>query len=169
MMRLHEIPAAMAKLQEVLEESGGELTQETAALWDQVDLEGPAKVEAAASVIKAMDYEAQALATEIGRLDTRKTALENSQKRLRELMLPAVDALGGKVKGAKFTVYSQTRKSYAFELKPGREMWELDARWFRTRDPELNRSELKKAADAGEVLPDALAVVPTSSTSLVIR
>lgn len=168
-MRLYEISESLARVESALEENCGEMTPEIQALLEQVEEQGPAKIEAAAAVIQGWKVQEEAIAAEIGRLQGRKESFARCQDTLRTRMIPALQALGGKVKGTKFTVYQQTRRGWAFTVKPGREMWEIDPRFFRTREPELNKAELKKAAEAGEELPEALDAVPTETTSLVIR
>lgn len=167
-MKLYDIPTAWADLQEALEASGGELTPEIEALWSQLQEDGAAKVDAAACVLRSMKAGQEVLAAEIGRLQSRKQALENAEERLRALILPAVQALGGKVKTDRFTVYTTTRKSFAFALKPGHDVWSLDPRFYRAREPELAKTEIKKALEAGEEIPE-LEVTPTESISLTVR
>ena len=168
-LRLYEIPLAWANLQELLEASAGEITPEIEAAWGALEEQGEAKVDATAAVIKSMGSEAEALADEIGRLQGRKEALENGQARLKSLLVPALQALGGKVKTPRFTTYLQTRETASFDLKPGSDIWELDSKFYRTREPELNKTALKDALKAGESLPECVAVVTGSTTYPVIR
>lgn len=168
-LKLYDLPIAWANLQDALEASGGELTPEIQALWDQIQDEGSTKVDSAACVLRHLKAQEEALGTEIDRLQARKSACTNATERLRAMMLPAVEVLGGKVKTERFTVYTTTRKGYAIELAPGHDVWELDQRFYRTREPELSKTEIKKALDAGEAVPDALTVVATTSTSLTVR
>jgi hypothetical protein len=116
-----------------------------------------------------MKAEAEILAEEIGRLQARKSAVESAQERLRAMILPAVIALGGKVKTARFTVSTSKRKTYAIEITPGHDVWELDARFYRAREPELAKLEIRKALEAGEEIPEALTVVQSETTSLTVR
>jgi hypothetical protein len=168
-IRLHEIPLEYAHFQDLLEESGGELTPELEARWATLTEQGPAKVEAAAFVLKNLKAGQEFLSQEEARLHARRKALEGAEDRLKSLLVPALEALGGKVKTDRMTVYVQRRKTAVFDLLPGRDVWELPDRFYRTRDPELNKTELKKAYDAGEALPDALAVVENESIYPVIR
>ena len=168
-LRLYEIPLAWANLQELLEASAGEITPEIEAAWGALEEQGEAKVDATAAVIKSMQAEEEVIAAEIGRLQNRKEALENAEARLKALLVPALEALGGKVKTPRFTTYIQTRETASFELKPGSDIWELDAKYYRTREPELNKTALKDARKAGEARPDCIVVAVGSTTFPVIR
>ena len=52
---------------------------------------------------------------------------------------------------------------------PGRDIWELPSRFVRTREPELVKTEIKKAIEAGEDLPDALVISPSETTFVTVR
>lgn len=168
-LKLYEIAPLWQQIQDALVESAGEVTPEIEALWAHLEDDGAAKVEAAACVVWHLNAEAELLAAEISRLQGRKSALDNAQDRLRSLILPAVIALGGKVKTPRFTVYTTKRRSFAIELAPGHDVWELDARFYRTREPELAKTEIKKALEAGEAVPEALVVSESKSISLAVR
>lgn len=168
-LRLYDIPSAWAALQEALEESGGELTPEIQAAWESLQEEGTAKVDAAAAVLRGMKATSEALAAEIGRLQARKAATEKAEERLRSLVLSVIEPLGGKVKTDRFTVYTTRRTSCAIALEPGANIWELEPRFVRTHEPELNKTEIKKAFEAGETMPEFLAVQKFESTSLTVR
>lgn len=169
MMKLYELAPLWQQIQDGLQESAGELTPEIEALWAHLEDDGTAKVDSACCVLRHMKAEAEILAEEISRLQARKSATENAQERLRSMILPAVVALGGKVKTERFTTFTTTRKSFAIELAPGHDVWELEARFYRTREPELAKTEIKKAIEAGEIVPEALTVVESKSVSLTVR
>jgi len=168
-MKLYEIPQAWQQLQDALTESSGELTPEIEALWAHLEDDGAAKVESAACVLRHMKAESEFLADEIGRLQARKSATENAQERLRTLVLPAVVALGGKVKTARFTVFTTTRKNWSIELAPGADIWNLPDHFYRTREPELAKMAIKKALEDGLPCPPDLIAVPVENVSLTVR
>ena len=120
-------------------------------------------------VVKNLEADAAAAQAESDRLRARASSFENAAKRVRQMMQPALEALGGKVKNATFTIFTTTRENTAFALAPGHEAFELDARFFRVKEPELNKTELKKALEAGEALPEFLHIEKSTSTSLTIR
>lgn len=168
-MKLYEIPQEFQHLEDLLIESGGELTPEIEAAFAAIQEQCEAKIEAAACVAKNLAASAEAAKAEANRLFGRAQAFENAEARLRTLILPALQALGGKVKTARFTIYTTTRESVAFALKPGHEAFELPEKFIRVREPELNKTALKDALKAGEEIPDFLNVETTTNTTLTIR
>lgn len=168
-MKLYDIPIEFQRLQDLLEESCGELTPEVESHWKSLQANSADKIDAAACVLRGLKSSGDALAEEIGRLQMRKDAVEKSQERLRALMLPAVDALGGKVKTDRFTIFMTRRKNYAMEIKPGCELWELDSRFYRVREPELAKTEIRKHLEAGGECPQALSVSTFETQSLTVR
>lgn len=168
-LRLYEIPAEFQALEILLEASAGELTPEIEQAWAAIQAQGEAKVEATACVLKSMKAESEALAAESSRLDSRREALDKSQERIKALLLPALEALGGKVKTPKFTIYTQERETVAVELAPGYDIWALPEKFYRTREPELAKQAIKDAIKAGEEMPPELIVVKGSTKYAVIR
>lgn len=168
-MRLFDIPSAWVSVELALEEAGGELTPEMEARI-RILLEGGAQaLEDSMKLCRELEHQAEAAKAEAQRLQDRARSFDNQVDRIRGLMLPALLALGGKVKTPTFSFFTQTRRNVAFDLKPGAEIWEIPARFYRARDPELNKAELKKAEAAGEDLPEALVVVHSETTSLMVR
>ncbi len=168
-LKLYEIAPLWQQIQDALVESGGELTPEVESLLARLEDEGAAKIDAAMCVDRHYKASSEFLAGEISRLQARKAAVDGAQVGLRNYVLPAVIALGGKVKTPRFTVYTTKRRSFAIELAPGHDVWELDARFYRTREPELNKTEIKKAIEAGEAAPEALVIAESESVSLAVR
>lgn len=168
-MNLFDIPVEWAAIELALEEAAGELTPELEQRI-QALLEGGAdKLDAAMSVCRSLEHQAEAAKAEAQRLQDRARSFDNQVDRLRALMLPALVALGGKVKTARFSFFTQTRTSYAIDLKPGFEIWEVPPRFYRTKEPELNKLEITKALKAGEAIPDVLTVIESKNTSLMVR
>lgn len=168
-MRLYEIPLEWAAIELALEESAGELTPELEAKLQALLQGGPEKLENAAKVCKSLEAQAEAASNEARRLQDRAKSFKAQVDRLRGLMLPALQALGGKVKTPLFSFFTQNRTAILFALKPGSDIYDLPGRFYRVAEPELNKDELKKAKAAGEALPECLAVVETPSVSLVVR
>lgn len=168
-MKLYEISLEFQHLTDLLVEAAGELTPEIEEAIAAIQEQGEAKIEAAAMVVKNLQADAESAKAEAARLAARATAFENGADRLRSLILPALEALGGKVKTARFTVFTTSRENVAFALKPGHEAFELPEKFIRVRDPELNKTALKDALKAGEELPDILAIDKSTSTTLTIR
>jgi hypothetical protein len=168
-MKLYEVPSLFQALEAILIESGGELTPEIEAAWQLIEANSADKIEAAACVIKNLEADEKAAKDEAARLSARSASFANAADRLRSLVQPALEAMGGKVKTARFTIFTTTRESTAFALKPGHEAFELPEKFIRVREPELNKTALKDALKAGESLPDILIVDTNTSTSMTIR
>jgi len=166
---LYQIPLEWAAIELALEESAGELTPDLEKRLQDLLQGGPEKLENAMKVCKSLEAQATAAKTEAQRLQDRAKSFDNQVERLRTLMLPALQALGGKVKTPLFSFFTQTRKNVLFTLKPGFEIFELPSKFWRAADPELNKVELKKAEAAGETLPDCLAIVKTETVSMTVR
>lgn len=168
-MKLYDLPIIWANIESDLDAAAGELTPEIEARIKSLMVGGADKLDAAMCVVKSLEAQSNAAAEEAQRLYTRAASFAKNAERLRSMILPALIALGGKVKTARFSFSTQTRDTIAFEIRPGTEFWELPTRFIRVPPTELNKIELKKAEAAGETLPDGLAVVKSTSTSLMVR
>jgi hypothetical protein len=162
-IRLHEIPNEALEIEAALTDGFGELTPELEAKIAAFVAQGKDKIESAAIVVKAIEADALTCKTESQRLSNRAQGLENGAKRLKALMLTAVDAgFNGKVKTAKFTIWGQTSPStVAFALKPGADIYALaadDPELVRMSQPELNLSAIHEAHKAKAALPEAITV-----------
>lgn len=168
-MRIYDLPAAWACVEADLEETGGELTPEMETRL-RVLLEGGADaLDNAMKVVRTLEAQAKAAKDEADRLSDRAASFTNHAKRLRGYILPALEAMGGRCKTALFSFSVQHRTSVAVALKPGFNVWDLPPRFYRVAEPELATAEIKKAEASGENLPEALAIVKTPSTSLMVR
>ncbi len=168
-MKLYDIPTEWSSIELLLEEAAGEVTPELESRIEALLAGGSEKLENAMKVCRSLEAQAEVAKAEAQRLQDRARSFDNQVERLRSLMLPALQALGGKVKTPMFSFFTQTRKNVAFDLRPGAEIWELPPRFYRTKDPELNKLELKKAEAAGEALPECLSVVKSESIFLMVR
>lgn len=166
-LKLYEIPEELARIEALLIETGGELTPDLEAALAYLQEAGAEKVEAAWAVVKNLQAFEEAAKAEAARLTERAKSAENAAARLKAALLPAVQALGNRVKGARWTIYAQTRENTIFALKPGAEIFELPPEFVRTHDPELNKTALKDAAKAGKALPEQI-VASTSSTTFLV-
>jgi len=167
-VKLFDISAEWQEIQEALEAGAGEMTPELEIKLDGLLVAAPEKIEAAASVVKHLEAQAEAAKAEIERMALRRQAFVNGADQLRAKMLPAVQAVG-KVKTPRFSIYTTERKTQAFEVKPGVSIAELPDKFVRWLDPQLNKSALKDALKAGEALPDEVLVSEGTTTSLTIR
>lgn len=167
-MKLFDIPLEWEAIQEALEAGAGEMTPELEAQLAALLEAAPEKIDAAACVVKHLEAQADAAKAEAARMAERAGSFTNAADQLRARMLPAVQALG-KVKTARFTIFTTTRTTYAVDVRPGVSIAELPDRFVRWRDPEINKSAVKDALKAGEVLPEEIAVTACPSTSMTIR
>lgn len=150
-MKLYEIPFAIRSALDSVEvdEDTGEILG--ASDLDAIEGEAAEKIENSGLYIKEVMSEIDALKSESERLTLRKRYLEKKVERIKALMLPAVDALGGKVKGLKLTVSIGTSKSVelddnALELLP--------SEFIRTK-VEADKAAIGKALKEGAELPGA--------------
>jgi hypothetical protein len=107
-MKLYDIAVEGLELERILEETGGDLTPETEARFDELLKSGPDKINSACCVIKNLTANASALKDEEKRLADRRKSLERQVDSLKGRILIAVDcAFSGKVKTPMFTVWGQ--------------------------------------------------------------
>lgn len=112
-MYLYEIPNQLRCALDAIEVD--EETGEILGAHDLDEIEGEArhKIEGAGLYLRELTAEAEAIGEEAARLTQRRRSVEKRIERIKALMLPAVDALGGKVKGSMLTVSIGTTKSVA--------------------------------------------------------
>lgn len=168
-MKLYEIPIEANEIEATLSDNCGELTPELEGRISQFLKDGKDKIEAAAMVTMSLEDDANVCRTEAERLAKRAVGLENAAKRLKGLMLFAVDeGFGGKVKTAKFTIWGQNAcGTVLFELVPGADIYKVasEAPWaIRAADPELDKKALKEAYAANLALPESLIVTEVPGT-----
>lgn len=166
-MNIEGISESFLALDSLLEESCGEITPQVEAAIDLLIEESPAALESAGFYVMALDRRIgvckerrQALAAQIERT-------ERIQDRVKTAMAEVLKRTG-KQKFPEFTLSTTNRQSVAFTLADGVEAFELDSRFIRVREPELNLVELKAAHKAGN-LPEQVQATTTESTSLMLR
>ena len=150
-MRLYEIPFALRNALDQIEvdEETGEI-HGTDNL-DAIEGEAAQKIENAGLYVRELNAEVAALKVEADRLTDRRRSLEKKAERIKALMLPAVESIGGKVKGSMLTVSIGTTKSVeldenALELLPDD---------FVRVKREADKTALAAALKAGTDLPGA--------------
>jgi len=168
-VKLYEIPIEANEIEAALSDNCGELTPELEGRIRQFLKDGKDKIEAAAMVVTSLEDDAQICRGESDRLTARCTGLENAAKRLKGLMLFAVDeGFGGKVKTAKFTIWGQNAGgTVLYEFAAGADIYKIaaEAPWaIRTHDPELDRKALTDARKAALELPESLVVTEIPGT-----
>lgn len=145
---------------DMLEESLGELTPELEARLDALMLEGPARIEAAAFVVRTLEANAAACEVEAQRFRERAKAFDAQADRLKARMTKCLDlAFNGKVKTPLVTIYTQKSADRTVaELVPG-----VTAEMLHEERPdlvrvkmELDREKCVAEFKAKKPLPDLL-------------
>lgn len=152
-MKIYEIPGALRELLDRLDADPdtGEVDGEALAAYAEYNAAAAEKLEGTACYVRELKAEADAIKAEEERLAKRRKALENKSSRLKTYMMPALEAMGGKVKGVMASV--RIGKSQAVTV------FDLDAlpdafkRVVTKVDPD--KVALKKALKAGEDIPGA--------------
>ncbi len=151
-----------------LEESGGEITPEAAELLDTLISEAPEALERAGHYIKFLENEVAVIDARRAALAANKSIKEAKAEKVRDLMATVLKRIGKPVKLPEFTLTTQTRTSYAFEVQPGVELFELPTQFWKQPEPVLVKTALNEAAKAG-TLPEGVICSESTNTSLMIR
>ena len=152
-MKIYEIPGELRELLDRLDADPdtGEVDGDALAAYAEYNAAAAEKLEGTACYVRELKAEADAIKAEEERLAKRRKALENKSERLKNYMMPALEAMGGKVKGVMASV--RIGKSQAVTV------FDLDAlpdafkRVVTKVDPD--KVALKKALKAGEDIPGA--------------
>lgn len=103
-MKLYEIASEYRRIDEMLDESGGELTPELEILLCSLDDALEAKIDAIGAMIREKIAEAGSLEDEASRLTLRAVVAWNSSARLKRYVLECLEGAGKlKAKGARFS------------------------------------------------------------------
>jgi Siphovirus Gp157 len=120
---LYDIPQEIEQFEQQLIENGGELTPELEQAWSAFVQSGKDKLEAAAFVLNRLKHDAETCRTEVRRLEKRALSTETNRKRLSELTLYALKALGGKIKTSLISMWTgRTAKQISVEVKAGADL-----------------------------------------------
>lgn len=152
-MKIYEIPSTLRDLLDRLDADPdtGEVDGDALAAYAEYNAAAAEKLEGTACYVRELKAEADAIKAEEERLAKHRKALENKSERLKNYMMPALEAMGGKVKGVMASV--RIGKSQAVTV------FDLDAlpdafkRVVTKVDPD--KVALKKALKAGEDIPGA--------------
>lgn len=91
---LYQLTNQMAEIEAMLEETGGEITPELEAVWNETSESLPQKVDGYNQVLRNLTAYAANLADEIKRLQGLKKTADNSAKRIKEHVLDCMEAFG---------------------------------------------------------------------------
>lgn len=152
-MKIYEIPGALRELLDRLDADPdtGEVDGEALAAYAEYNAAAAEKLEGTACYCRELKAEAEAIKAEEERLAKRRKALENKSERLKNYMMPALEAMGGKVKGVMASV--RIGKSQAVTVFDIDALPDAFKHVKTTIDPD--KVALKKALKSGEVIPGA--------------
>lgn len=160
-MKLYELPDALRAAFEALEvdEGTGEIIN--GEILAQVEAEAKEKLEATALYMRELDADAKSLGEEIARLQARKRSIERRTEWLKQYMRPALDAMGGKLKTPRATIYKMKTQKVIVDVNP------VDLpEAFQKHEIKVDLTGLKKALKGGEKIQGAYLV---DNESIVIR
>lgn len=94
MANLYELQGTMYEIEQALDDNGGELTDELAALLNDTELSIRQKADGYRAVIAKFNDKADAADKEIKRLQEIKKTAKNAEKRLKEYILSVMGTFG---------------------------------------------------------------------------
>lgn len=170
-IKLYEILPAWQAILQTLEENGGELTPELEAEAAALIGDSKEKLEAAAMARRNLQLKgnlfrahAKVFMDEAARCVAMAESIEANADRLGDLMAPALEVTGS-IQTPAGTLFTQTRTTWAFELKPGVQHFELPVTLWRQPEPELNKRPLADLAES-HPLPEGLLERLTAAKAL---
>ena len=152
-MKIYEIPGALRELLDRLDADPdtGEVDGDALAAYAEYQGQAAEKLEGTACYVRELEAEAATLKAEEDRLAKRRKALEGKSARLKAYMMPALEAMGGKVKGVMASVrIGKSQAVYVFDLDA---LPDAFKRVVTKVDPD--KVVLKKALKSGEDIPGA--------------
>lgn len=153
-MKIYEIPGALRDLLDRLDADPdtGEVDGDALAAYAEYQGQAAEKLEGTACYVRELEAEAEAIKAEEDRLAKRRKALENKAARLKTYLMPALEAVGGKVKGVMASLrISRTQAVKVLDLEA---LPEAFRRIKTTIDPD--KTAIKKALKSGEDIPGAV-------------
>lgn len=170
---LYQLTNQMAEIEAMLEETGGEITPELEAVWNETSESLPQKVDGYNQVLRNLTAYAANLADEIKRLQGLKKTADNSAKRIKEHVLDCMETFGiQKLEGnyCKMSLRSSTQTevdedSVLLPYLSRVEKLGLPA-WI-TCELKINKTALKEAFKGKDVTPGGVRFVERNN--LIIK
>lgn len=145
-MNLYEInEAVQTAFGLAVDPETGEVNEEQLVLLEMLEMERDKKIEAIACLIKNFRADAVALKAEKDAFAKRQKQAENKAE---SLMRYLQDALNGE-KFSTDKCQISWRRTSKIVLDEGCTVYDIDTHYLRMSEPELNKTEIKKALDAG--------------------
>lgn len=142
-MKLYEIDEAILAC---IDTETGEIIDE--ARLDELEIEYNTKIENVGLWIKDLNAEAKAIKEEVDSLNGRRKVAENKANSLKEYLRYALD--GQMFKTPKLSVYYRKSKSVNI-ISQG----DIPEEYLKYAEPTVNKTEVKKAIEQGQVVPGA--------------
>lgn len=162
-MNLYEInnELELAFLKAVDQETG-EVDENAMAYFDELTLAKEQKEENIALFIKNLKADIEAYKNEKRIFEAKAKAAENKVEWLKRYLADSLN--GEKLKTVKVNCYFTTSKS--IELDEGVDVADIEPRYLRIKEPELDKTGIKEALKRGETVEG---VHEVENVSLVIR
>lgn len=170
---LYQLTNQMAEIEAMLEETGGEITPELEAVWNETSESLPQKVDGYNQVLRNLTAYAANLADEIKRLQGLKKTADNSAKRIKEHVLDCMETFGiQKLEGnyCKMSLRSSTQTEVDEDsvLLPYLSRVEkLGLPSWITCELKINKTALKEAFKGKDVTPGGVRFVERNN--LIIK
>lgn len=142
-MKLYEIDEAILAC---IDTETGEIIDE--ARLDELEIEYNTKIENVGLWIKDLNAEAKAIKEEVDSLNGRRKVVENKANSLKEYLRYALD--GQKFKTPKLSVSYRKSKSVNIVSQEA-----IPEEYLKSGEPTVNKTEVKKAIEQGQVVPGA--------------
>lgn len=146
-MNLYEIDNAIEQaFSQAVDQETGEINEEYMKQLDELEMQRDQKVENIACFIKNLRADAAALKAEKDALQKRQKAAEAKAESLTRY-------LSSFLAGAKFNSPKASvtwRKTSRVEMDPGVSVYDIDTKYIRLKEPELDKTKAAAALKAGE-------------------
>ena len=161
-MTIYEIDQAIIDaLENAVDPETGEISEDVAAALEALDMQRNEKLENIACYIKDLEAEAKAIRDEEKALAARRKTTERKTERLKDYLAWALN--GEKFKSPRCAV--SFRKSTAVEIAPDALTY-LPEQFLRFKDPEADKTAIKDALKAGEIIEGCKLV---DNVSMIIK
>ena len=168
MLNVYDLNANWLRLDELLEESGGEITPEIEALEAELITESKASLEQVGQYRNYIQSQVAICKERRAALAATVERMEAKLDRVDSVLVRVLQALGKPQRFAEFTLSTVTRSNQVFTLRPDASFTEIPDRFVKWTEPELRPAVLKAAMKDGSI-PEQIAIEETTSTSVMQR
>ena len=168
MLNVYDLNANWLRLDDLLEESGGEITPEIEALEKELITESKESLEQVGQYRSWIQSQVAICKERRAALAATAERMEAKLDRVDATLVRILQALGKPQRFAEFTLSTVTRTNQSFTMKPNACIAELPEKFVRWTEPTLNLVTLK-AALKDQSIPEQIAIEETTSTSVMQR